>query len=65
MNIPDCYDPIYQAERLAAEADKKALHCSFCKGQIWDSYWDIFGAILCEECAAQMYRRNVEDLNGD
>lgn len=60
MNIPDCYDPIYQAERLAAE--EPALHCENCEEPIYAEYWDICGDLLCEKCAAMMYRRNVEDL---
>lgn len=66
MNIPDCYDPVYQAERREAEADEKALHCENCGNAIQDDfYWDICGDLLCEKCAARMYRKNVEDLTYD
>lgn len=60
MDIPDCYDPIYQAERLAAE--EPALHCENCGEPIYDEYWEICGALLCEKCAARLYRKNAEDL---
>lgn len=63
LNIPDCYDPIYQAERLATE--EPALHCENCGKPIYDEYWDICGDLLCEDCAAMMYRKNVEDLTYD
>lgn len=62
MEIPGCYDPIYQAERREAEADSNALHCENCGEPIYDEYWDICGDLLCEKCAARMYRKNVEDL---
>lgn len=62
MEIPDCYDPVYQAERREAEADNSALHCEKCGRTIQDEYWDICGDLLCEKCAAMMYRKNVEDL---
>lgn len=66
MNIPNCYDPIYQAERREAEADEKTLHCENCRKPIYDDYyWDICGDLLCEKCAARMYRKNVEDLSYD
>lgn len=61
MNIPDCYDPIFQAERLAEE--EPAMHCENCGEPIYDDYyWDICGDLLCEKCAARMYRRSIEDL---
>ena len=60
---PDCYDPIFQAERIAAEADLNALLCENCEEPINDDYyWDICGDLLCERCAARMYRRNNLDL---
>lgn len=62
MKIPDCYDPIYQAERREAEADKNALYCEDCHREIYDEVWDIEGQLLCDRCAARMYRKNVEDL---
>lgn len=63
MEIPDCYDPIRQAERREAEAEENALHCENCKSPINDDYyWDICGDLLCERCAARMYRKNIEDL---
>lgn len=62
MEIPDCYDPIYQAERLAEEADKNELHCEECTRALTDDVWEIEGRLLCEKCAARLYRKNVEDL---
>lgn len=63
MNIPDCYDPIYQAEAREAEAEENALHCVDCGEPLYEEYWEICGDILCEECARRMYRKFVEDLN--
>lgn len=65
MDIPTCYDPIYQAERLAEE--EPALYCEHCGEPIYDDYyddyyWDICGDLLCEKCAAHLYRRSIEDL---
>lgn len=63
MEIPDCYDPIYQAERREAEADEKALHCESCGRLIRFEYWEINDNVLCERCAEIQYRHNVEDLD--
>lgn len=64
MNIPDCYDPIYQAERREAEVDENALLCEECFHPITGDYaWDINNEILCERCAIRKYRKYVEDLN--
>lgn len=30
MRIPDCYDPVSQAERREAEADRGAVRCDAC-----------------------------------
>lgn len=62
MEIPNCYDPIYQAERREAEADKNTLHCEECGRALTDDVWKIEGQHLCDKCAARMYRMNVEDL---
>lgn len=64
MRIPDCYDPVYQAERREYDADNDALICENCMAPIrGEYYWDIAGEPLCERCAIRMYRRNVEALN--
>lgn len=62
MEIPDCYDPVYQAERREQEADEAALHCQSCGGLVRDEIWDICGDLLCDRCARRMYLRRVEDL---
>lgn len=60
MNIPDCYDPIYQAERRESEADRNVLICETCHDPIYDEYWEIGCELLCEYCAAKKYRKEVQ-----
>lgn len=61
MLIPDCYDPVNQAERLEAAADEGALVCESCGQFIRGDFWDIENACLCEKCAQWMYLRKVVD----
>lgn len=64
MEIPDCYDPIYQAETREAEADRNALHCEDCgKVLFGDSpvfNWD--GDRLCEDCCRTAIEANFSIL---
>lgn len=59
MNIPDCYDPIYQAERLAAEIDKRleaALTCALCGDTIQPGqrYHTTEDKAVCRFCADEI-----------
>lgn len=64
MDIPDCYDPVIQAEQREAEADKHAVRCAWCcdaivgDGYIWD------GDCICEYCCASAIKDNfsVSDI---
>lgn len=50
MRIPDCYDPIYQAE--AREAARLTVHCCDCGKELTgdDPVFDWNGDLLCEDC---------------
>lgn len=59
MGIPDCYDPVYQAERMAMQQDVAQKHlpvCSCCGHSI--SYDERFWKLsyrkeeltICEDC---------------
>lgn len=59
MNIPDCYDPVRQAERLAFEADKQEARrerCGACCRLLepGEPVWTLLlkcGAVrLCHRC---------------
>lgn len=74
MNIPDCYDPVYQEERRQADFDRRASHfpiCNCCGDHIypgWQYYTLDVGKdalTVCDECAAEMMDNPciVEDLN--
>lgn len=59
MNIPDCYDPIYQAERREAEADRRAAmlpKCCFCERLIYpgNPYREHLARSVCEDCFAEL-----------
>lgn len=58
-DIPGCYDPIYQAERLALEQDKlmeKTLCCSICRCTLYpgDKYHEHRGVVVCSFCLEEL-----------
>lgn len=63
MNIPDCYDPVYQAEQREREADEKRLHCEVCGKPITEEYWEIDAEILCRDCMDYYYKHSVEEFD--
>lgn len=58
MEIPDCYDPVYQAEQREAEADKRAVRCDRCDEVISDDVYIVDGNNLCEDCFLADVRSN-------
>lgn len=62
MDIPDCYDPVIQAERIAAAADKNAFRCDWCGDVIKDDayFWD--GDCICERCCISAVKDNFSIL---
>ena len=61
MQIPDCYDPITQAERRAADADRGAITCDAC-GHLIRRGEKVFtlalgktGLYICDDCRGEMY----------
>lgn len=60
--IPDCYDPIYQAEQREREADENAYQCEECGAYCREEFWDILGEILCDSCAEARYKNRVEGI---
>lgn len=64
MNIPSCYDPIYQAERLAMEHDKlmeNTVQCSVCRRTLYpgDKYHANRKVIVCPSCLEEL-QDNIE-----
>lgn len=57
-NIPDCYDPAYQADLLAERAERNAVRCELCSEVITDDVflWDGMG--ICEDCCVQAIKDN-------
>ena len=63
MDIPDCYDPVYQEERRQAEWDRRAMRfpiCDCCGARIYpgSQFYALEvrkdDLIVCEECASEM-----------
>lgn len=59
MNIPGCYDPIYQAERLAMEQDKmmeNTMLCTACGSTLYpgDTYHAHRRLVVCPDCAEEL-----------
>ena len=63
MDIPACYDPVYQEERRQAAIDRRESHfpiCSCCGARIYPSgqFYELdvrkYALIVCEECASEM-----------
>lgn len=57
-DIPGCYDPIYQAERLALEQDgsAKIVHCSLCRCTLYsgDKFHEHRGVTVCSFCMDEL-----------
>lgn len=60
MQIPDCYDPITQAERREAEADRGAIRCDAC-GHLIRRGEKVFtlavgktDLYICDDCKGEM-----------
>lgn len=60
MDIPDCYDPIAQAERREAEADRLAIRCDAC-GHLIRCGEKVFtlavgktDLYICDDCKGEM-----------
>lgn len=74
MDIPDCYDPVYQEERRQAAMDQQASYfptCDCCGAHIppGDKFYELnvgkCTIILCGECASEMMDNPciVEDVS--
>lgn len=63
MKIPDCYDPVRQAERREAEADKHAVRCYCCDWAIFDDVYILDGNNLCEECFLNAVKRDYTAMD--
>ena len=63
MEIPGCYDPVYQEERRQAAMDRRESHfptCGCCGARIYPGgqFYPLAvgkdALIVCEECASEM-----------
>ncbi len=59
MKIPDCYDPIYQAEQREVKADRKQAmlpKCCFCERRIQpgNPYREHLARSVCEACFEEL-----------
>lgn len=61
-DIPNCYDPVYQAERMAR--DDVTLYCSVCESPIFHGslYHEHLGTVVCPSCLKEL-TKNVEILD--
>ena len=64
MNIPSCYDPVYQAERLAMEQDKlmeNTVQCTICRRTLYpgDKCHVAYNSVVCASCMEEL-AENVE-----
>ena len=60
-DIPACYDPVYQAERLAVEG---TIYCCICESPIFAGglFHEHLGAVVCPLCLQEL-TRNVDVLD--
>ena len=66
MNIPSCYDPVYQAERLAMEQDKlmeNTVQCTICRRTLYpgDKRHVACAAVVCPSCLEEL-QENTETI---
>ena len=57
MNIPDCYDPVCQAERLAAEQENEnTCSCHLCRKTIYpgDTIHIAQFFVVCPSCFEEL-----------
>lgn len=59
MNIPDCYDPVYQAERRERDWDEYRSRnptCNLCRCTIpaGTPYRECFAGEVCESCFEEL-----------
>ena len=65
-DIPGCYDPVYQAERLAMEQDKlmeNTVQCTICRRTLYpgDKCHVAYHAVVCPSCLEEL-SENMEDV---
>lgn len=58
MDMPDCYDPVYQEERRQRKWDEhcvSALACSYCGSSVYlyPTYTKIGDLIYCQRCVSR------------
>lgn len=56
-------DPIAdfnRRDREDAKYEKRLPHCDYCGEVIYETYYDINGDKVCEECLARHFKREVE-----
>lgn len=64
MSVYRSGDPTFDFkrwEREQQEWEDSLPRCECCGEPIDDYVWSIDGQILCEDCAREKYRRDVED----
>lgn len=63
MDIPNCYDPVYQAERLAME-ENETVYCSICESPISPGrvYHEHLGTVVCTRCLEEL-TKNAQFLD--
>lgn len=60
MEIPDCYDPVYQADRREEEADKYTIRCELCDKVITEDVFIWEGMNICECCFMKAIHENFD-----
>ena len=59
-NDPEADFLCFDAQRAKDEASLP--HCDYCGEVIYESYYEINDEIICEDCMASHFRRDVEDF---
>jgi hypothetical protein len=65
-DIPACYDPVYQAERLAMEQGKLmkyTMQCTICRRTLYpgDKCHVAYPAVVCPSCLEEL-QENTETI---
>lgn len=48
--VPDNYDMWKSHDRAHSKAEEQAPHCAWCGAPLGDTYYQINGSDVCEEC---------------
>jgi formylmethanofuran dehydrogenase subunit E len=56
----DVLDEFEKYDRELAAKEARLPHCEYCGQAIYETYFDINGEIMCEDCLRKNYEYDVE-----